>query len=68
MCWHRPGRTFGRSCRRACRYCGVEVDWCPCVGLYYRSVDDECRACHGSMWVAVVRGNQAKIAELMLRD
>jgi hypothetical protein len=50
--------------RVTCRHCGVLIEQCPCVKLF-RSVDDECRCCNGSMWVAVVRGRIAKFAEFL---
>lgn len=50
-CWHRPGKALFRWV--FCRHCGVLIQWCPCVGPHFRSVDDDCRMCHGSMWVAV---------------
>jgi hypothetical protein len=62
MCWHRPGRST-RSGLVTCRHCGVGIEECPCVGQWSRSVDHDCFACCGSMWVAIVRGKLAKLEE-----
>jgi hypothetical protein len=59
-CWHRPGRIIGRA--MTCRHCGVAIDWCPCIGIHFRSVDDGCGACLGSMWVAIVRSRREKLS------
>ena len=64
--FHRTGRMVRGIV--ACRHCGVAIEYCPCVGPHFRSVDHDCNACHGSMWVAIVRGNRAKIAEVMMMD
>lgn len=65
-CWHRPGRTL-RSGSVVCRFCGVVIEWCPCVAPYYWAVDHECPACRGSMWVSVVRSSRAKFEEYLSR-
>jgi hypothetical protein len=62
LCWHRL-RIVRR--RHLCRYCGVQVEQCPCV--INRVEDARCVACHGSGWVAVVRGSAAKFAEYVSR-
>jgi hypothetical protein len=67
-CWHRPGRMSPSGAYVTCRHCGVLIDWCPCVGPHYRSVDVGCTACHGSMWVAVVRGRGDVFRERLQRD
>jgi hypothetical protein len=61
-CWHRPGKLT-RSGIVTCRNCGVAIEWCPCVGPHFRSVDHDCSACRGSMWVAIQRGRAAKFRE-----
>lgn len=63
FCWHRPGKMVRSTV--TCRTCGVAIDWCPCVGPHFRSVDDHCKACGGSMWVAIVRGRIGKFRELL---
>lgn len=61
LCWHRPGRMVRQTV--TCRHCGVAIEMCPCVGPYLRSVDSDCRACHGGGWVSLVRGAVAKFRE-----
>ena len=63
QCWHRPGRVTRRG-SVLCRYCSVQIDWCPCVDVTFRHVNHDCGACFGSMWVAVVRGWRSKLWEL----
>lgn len=55
MCWHMPGRLTRRGAVK-CRNCGVLIEYCPCVGETYRSVNHDCRYCFGSMWVGVAPG------------
>ena len=61
-CFHRPGRMRGAIV--TCRYCGVAIEYCPCTGDHWRRVDPDCPGCGGSMWVAIVRGWRAKLADL----
>lgn len=60
-CWHRPGKMVRGSV--TCRFCGVFIVYCPCVGPTFRSVDDSCQCCNGSMWVAMVRGRIEKFGQ-----
>lgn len=62
-CFHRPGRIIGHTV--TCRRCGVAIEYCPCVGPHFRSVDDHCHACNGSMWVAIVRSAATKFREYL---
>lgn len=64
-CWHRPGPYSPSGTYVTCRHCGVAIEFCPCVGPTYRSVDDDCPACRGSMWVAVVRGRAQKFRDYL---
>lgn len=64
ICWHRAGRML-RSGVVVCRNCAVAIEYCPCVDGSYRKCDPNCKACQGSMWVAVVRGRVSKIAALL---
>lgn len=57
-CWHQAGRQTRRGVV-TCRHCGVAIEYCPCTGETFRHVDHNCRYCHGSMWVAIVRGPRA---------
>lgn len=69
MCWHRPGRSTA-SGTVLCHHCSVAIEWCPCVdreGSAYRKYDPHCPACHGSMWVSIVRSARAKFDELLAR-
>jgi hypothetical protein len=63
-CFHRPGRST-KSGIVTCRHCGVAIEQCSCVGQWSRSVDHNCTACLGSMWVAIVRGWRAKLSEAL---
>lgn len=67
ICWHRPGRQT-RSGSRTCRHCGIWIEYCPCVGDYFRKVDDDCLYCCGSGWVAVVRSAAAMARELLEQE
>jgi hypothetical protein len=63
QCWHRPGVLSPSRTRYTCRHCGVLIEECPCV--QWRMVDDRCCYCHGSGFVAVVRGWITKIRDLL---
>jgi excinuclease UvrABC ATPase subunit len=63
LCWHR-GRQSGKHI--LCIHCGVAVEECPCVS--WRVPDGSCRACSGSGYVAIVRGNVAKFTEYVSYD
>lgn len=56
LCWHQPGRMSLSGKLVTCRHCGVAIEYCPCVGPTFRSLNHDCTLCLGSMWVAVVRG------------
>lgn len=47
-----------------CRHCLVAIEYCPCTGEYFRKVEADCRYCHASMWVGVVRSQRAMAAQL----
>ena len=64
LCWHRPGRRTARG-TVTCRFCGVAIEECLCVGQWARSVDHSCLPCGGSGWIATVRAWRAKLAEAM---
>lgn len=66
LCWHRAGRTIGHTV--TCRHCGVAIEYCPCVGPHFRSVDTDCDLFNGSMWIAIVRGAAEKFLEYFDRD
>lgn len=61
ICWHRPGKMV-RNCL-TCRHCGVAIEECPCMPVTARKVDDNCPACLGSGFVAIVRTRYAKYRE-----
>ena len=62
-CFHRPGKTVRGIV--TCRHCRVAIEFCPCVNETFRKVDDNCAACLGSMWVAIVRGRAEKFKEFV---
>lgn len=62
-CWH---RLVIRKGRNVCRFCGVEIETCPCEA--YRVPDGKCDLCQGSGWLALLRSSREKFLEYMARD
>lgn len=63
LCWHR-GRKRGLG--MVCQHCGVSLEGCPCA--CYRNPDQNCPACNGSGFVAIVRWQLSKFSEYVERD
>lgn len=57
-CWHRL-RQRGRH--SLCRFCGVQIEECPCVT--WRVPNGKCELCSGSGWLATVRSEKARFSE-----